>query len=306
MANIKGQITYALNQCFTEGVDKHSIKREIGFQKTERIYSENVYFHAKDTAKDIQGFLRENYPSVREVRQIKPEMVQAFLNSKTDHCTQKTVNEYAGRIDTIQRACEKIFKIELNWKQQIVVPKAYREKVDHRGVNDVMTKEDYAKIKEYCLNNISRDSNAIITISGDLGNRVRALCNIKIEKIDFENNTVDIKDKGSKWITRDMTLQVREILQNRVNKLNEQGITKGNVFEVQDNSVNKQLTRIEKKLGLDTTKSMHSIRRMVAQEKYDEYRKTMSIKDATNAVSEWLGHGKNRDAMLKECYIKIR
>lgn len=304
MANIKGQITYALNQCFTEGVDKHSIKREIGFQKTERIYSDNVYFHAKDTAKDIQGFLRENYPSVREVRQIKPEMVQAFLNSKTDHCTQKTVNEYAERLNTIQKACEKTFKIELNWKQEIVVPRAYREKLDTRGVNDIMTKEDYAKIKEYCLNNISKDSNAIIVVAGDLGNRVRALCNIKIEKIDFEKNTVQIRDKGGKWVTREMTPLVREILQKRVNDLKEKGITGGNIFNIRADSVNKQIKRIEKRLGLDNTKSIHSIRRMVAQEKYNEYRETMSMRDATNAVSEWLGHGKNRDAMLKESYIK--
>lgn len=307
MANIKGQITYALNQCFEEGVDKHSIKREIGFDKTERIYSRNVYFHAKDTAKDMQVFLRENYPSVKEVRQIKPEMLQEFLNSKTDHCTQKTVNEYANRLDTIQRACEKTFRIDLNWKQEIVVPKAYAEKLNTRGVNDVMTREDYNKIKEYCLNNLSKDSNAIIAISGTLGNRVKALCNIKIEKIDFEKNTVDIKDKGNKWITREMTQEVREILENRVNKLSEKGITQGNVFNIKSDSVNKQITRIEQRLGLDDTKSMHSIRRMVAQEKFDSYREQgLDIRTATDKVSEWLSHGKNRDAMLKECYIKLR
>lgn len=305
--NIKAQVTHAVNNFgYEDYLDKHSIKKEEGPQMTNRVFSQDARGLTKDVSNNIQTFLKENYSDVKLVKDIKSNMVQEFLESKKDHCTQRTVNTYAETLFKIEKCLEKAYKIELNWKSDVVVPQAYKQCLESRGVNDIMSKEDYDKIKEYCSKDTSKASNALILMQGDWGVRVKALCNILIEKVDFEKNTIDIKDKNGIWVKRDLTPETRSILEKRIDELKKKGITEGKIYDIKRDSLNKQLTRIEKKLGLDTDKSIHSIRRKIAQAKYDEFReKGLSPKEAATLVSNYLGHGDNREAMLRECYIKM-
>lgn len=57
------------------------------------------------------------------------------------------------------------------------------------------------------------------------------------------------------------------------------------------------------KLGLDHH-SWHSVRRRIAQDKYDAYRGSgMTRMDALSKVSLWLNHGPNRQKMVKKSYV---
>lgn len=71
------------------------------------------------------------------------------------------------------------------------------------------------------------------------------------------------------------------------------------------------LDRAEKALNIrekyaDADTGLHSIRKMLAQELYDKYRKDgMSKKDALNHVSEYLGHGKDRMETMRQYVLNI-
>ena len=71
----------------------------------------------------------------------------------------------------------------------------------------------------------------------------------------------------------------------------------GKLRAPKDNSLNKWLRRTEDKLGLDHH-SWHSVRRRIAQDKYDAYRGSgMTRMDALSKVSLWLNHGPNRQIL---------
>ncbi|XZK46581.1 hypothetical protein ACSXCQ_14880 (plasmid) [Clostridium perfringens] len=149
-----------------------------------------------------------------------------------------------------------------------------------RGVNSVITREDYNKILDYAEKNIS-ESGYAVRLQDFLGVRVEEVARISRENINLEDKTIKfVNTKGGRELTKDISIQ--------------------------GDSINRYLNRIEDKLGIERH-SNHDIRRLIAQEKYDSYRKNgLSIKEAANKTSEWLSHGDNRTELLEKSYIKLK
>lgn len=77
----------------------------------------------------------------------------------------------------------------------------------------------------------------------------------------------------------------------------------GKLIAPKDNSLNKWLNRTQDKLGLERH-SWHSVRRRIAQDKYDAFRGSgMTRSEALSQVSLWLNHGPNREQTMKESYV---
>ena len=80
------------------------------------------------------------------------------------------------------------------------------------------------------------------------------------------------------------------------------------LIPLKDGSVNKSLHRAMERSGvcqnlLDAKAGIHSIRKLVAQERYDQHKEAgRSKKDAAGEVSEYLGHGRDRKD-IREIYI---
>ena len=118
--------------------------------------------------------------------------------------------------------------------------------------------------------------------------------------VDMRHEMLHIRCKNGKWCDRPITPAIREIMTLK----HFQDSLVGEKFRpVKDNSINKQLRRIEDKLGIEQH-SFHDLRRRVAQDRYDVLRTSgLSRSECLQAVSVWLNHGKEREKMMLESYI---
>lgn len=174
-ANLMGQFTFAINKSFKENVDKHSYKLEHGQKMSNKVFSYESKFNLKDIAKNFCNFLKSENIQIKQVKDIKSEHIQAFLNSKANTCTQNTVNIYANGLHKLELVCNKVYpSCSVEWHKDIVIPIATRKTDSSKGVNSVISKEDYAKILNYARENPSQSADAI-RLQNYLGIRIEEL-----------------------------------------------------------------------------------------------------------------------------------
>lgn len=300
--NVKSQFHYCVNENFKENIDKHSYKKQNGSDMDAKIFSYTAKFNLLDVARNFSNYLKENFTEVKFIKDIKPEMVQKFLDIKAEACTQNTIKTYFQALCKLELLAEKTFKLkDLQWKEKCIIPKAEKEKCNNRGVNSVISETDLKKIIDYATENRSQGGDAI-RLQAFLGIRVQEIVGIKKQDIDLEKNVVVIKNtKGGKELLRKLTKEemgiVKEVLEKKYDK--------DRLLSIKSESVNDYLRTIEDKMNLDRH-SFHDIRRYVAQKKYDNCRQNGDSKEeAIRKTSFFLNHGCNRKVMLRECYIRI-
>ncbi|EGT3601634.1 tyrosine-type recombinase/integrase [Clostridium perfringens] len=301
--NINGQITYAINKCFKEGIDKRAYKIQAGRSMGDKVFSYAEKYRLKDMSKSLQKFLRDNGRDVNYVKDIQAEDIQAYLESaKARGCTQNTIDTYANSLFKIQEAINATYGVKTNWRSEISIPVAEKSQSVDRGVNSVITREDYNKILDYAAKNRS-ESGYAVRLQDFLGVRVEEVARISRDNINLEERTIKfVNTKGGRELTRDIPNDRVEL----VKEVLEHNYHEDRLFSIKGDSVNRYLNRIEDKLGIERH-SNHDIRRLIAQEKYDSYRENgLSIKEAANKTSEWLSHGDNRIVREKLYKIKIK
>ena len=301
--NLYGQMTYAINKNFKEGVDKRAYKQANGKKMSERIFSYGEKFRLKQLAKAFQIYAKENNLNVKLVKDIRPEQIQGFLEAAKERgCTQNTINSYANSLFKIQNAINATYNIDLKWREEIAIPQVERKNSFNRGVDSVISRDDYNKILNYTENNFSQ-SGLALQMQNWLGVRVEEIARIKKEFISLKDRTITFKNtKGGKKLIRNIPEDKMEFVKSVI----EHNFHKERLFSIEGKSINKYLNRVQDQLGLERH-SNHDIRRLIAQEKYNSFReKGMSIKEAANQTSKWLSHGDDRTSMLEKSYIKLK
>ena len=83
----------AINECFSYRYDKHSSKHITDQpEQSWRIYSFSAKSNLLDTAHNLCEYIKEHYPEVDKVRQIRPEYCQEWLDSKAKGgCSLNTI-----------------------------------------------------------------------------------------------------------------------------------------------------------------------------------------------------------------------
>ena len=81
MKNIKYQFLLAINNNFRESMDKNSDKAN-GIRNTNKIYSYASRKNLVKVSSAFGDFMKENYPEIRYVKDIRPEHIQSFLVHK--------------------------------------------------------------------------------------------------------------------------------------------------------------------------------------------------------------------------------
>ena len=301
--SLKHQFKEAIEHCFIPGADKHAIKRDKD-QKNKNMH--RIYSYAEretliDIAMCFVNFLREEFPDVRYVKQIKPRHCTAFLQSKPNNCTQATIVQYSRKLNKLSKIVNHHYYIHTNYKADI--PKSNR---GNEIRNVVMTREDLKIIL-----NRGKDctgKNALL-LTAETGLRVTSLVKLKVTDVDFENKTLFIyQDKGK----RSRTIPLNEAAFNHLKEFCK-GKEKWNyIFSAKDNnkkhikndSVNKFLRTNALKCGItkynDAKTGVHSIRKMVALELYYQKRAEGQnyIQAATYAI-KYIGHSSYRKDLVK-------
>ena len=301
--NLYGQMTYAINKNFKEGVDKRAYKQANGKGMGSKIFSYGEKYRLKQLAKSFQIYAKKNNLNVKLVKEIKAEYIQGFLEgAKERGCTQNTINSYANSLFKIQNTLNSTYNLNLKWREEIAIPQVEQKSSSTRGVDSVISREDYNKILNYAEENMSQ-SGLALQMQNWLGVRVEEIARIKKEFINLKEGTITFKNtKGGKKLIRDISANKIDFVKSII----EHNFHNERLFSIEGKSINKYLNRVQDQLGLERH-SNHDIRRLIAQEKYDSFReKGMSIKEAANETGKWLSHGDDRLNMLERSYIKLR
>lgn len=301
--NLSYQFKNAVDQAFSGGgTDKHSAKQQHTGNNMETVYSFAERKNLINTSHQIGDFIKDNYSGIKFVRDIKPSMIQDFLNSKANSCDKMTLGQYASRINKLEAVVNKLYKANVNWKNDLVVPVS----IKGNEVRDIaMSREDYTLI-------LSKDSiskaKIAIELSGRFGLRVSETCKMRPMDINFNTMQLHIHEsKGGR--SRDLPILPGDV--SFLKNIIEGKSVTDRIVNIKEDSVNKYLARTEKELGIrkeykEADTGIHCIRKMVAQERYDSYRaENMTRKGALNTVSHYLGHGDNRFATMEHYVLNI-
>lgn len=299
--NLKYQFLNAINSNFKEGMDKHSIKKE-GKMNGTRIFSFGDRKNLIDVASNFSNYMKENYPEIKMVKDINSNHVQSFLNSKSATCSQKTLEQYATKFNKLEKIVNNTYNTNANFKG-FAVPSA-KENTKIRNV--AMSKEDFKKLQQGFANSSSSAKTAI-ELSARAGLRVSETTKLQGRDINLSKGTIKVKDgKGG----RDREVKIRPEDKQFFADLKASVGDRERVCPVQPDSINKAVQRQMERVGIankyqDT--SIHSIRKMYAQEQYVRYREQgMEINQALGEVSKDLGHSENRLELMKEYVLDIK
>lgn len=298
--NLKYQFLNAINNNFKEGMDKHSIKANNQMNNT-RIFSYADRKNLIDVASNFSNFMKLNFSEVKQVKDVKAEHIQSFLNEKSKNCSNATLKQYESKFNKLQNVVNNTYKINANYRDFVTPTAVENTKIR----NSSMSREDFNKLQQ-SFSNSNSSAKIAIELTSKTGLRVSECTKLQARDINVEKSTIHVVDgKGG----RDRDITIREEDKQYFADLKAQYSDYERICPVKSDSINKAIQREMEKLDMkdkyaDT--SIHCIRKMYAQEQYDRYRDAgYEIKEALGAVSLDLGHSENRLELMKSYVLNI-
>lgn len=292
----------SIERSFKESMDKHSDKKN-GGSGGYKVYSQSDRKALVDTSAMFASWLGKHHPEIRYVKDIKVEHVQSFINSKSSDWNNTTVKTHISRFNKLDKIFDKSFKDYHKQLSGALVAPAGVNETKHRSV--AMTRNDFNKITAKANTGRSHVKTAL-EVAGRTGLRVSEISKLKGTDYDEKSGVLRVVDSKGK--------RSRNIFVKEEDKPYFEGLKakfgEGRVCPVQHESLNQALSRCMKSVELEQDytshkTSFHAIRKMVAQELYDELREQgFSQTDAWNDVSHHLGHGDGRDDLFKAYITK--
>lgn len=297
--NITYQMTSAIDNGFKPGMDKHSHKKQNNNESTYKIYSYSSRNEMIDFAHRFGKFIKENYPTIRQVKDIGIEQVNAYLASK-GNVTQKTMQHEVACLNKLSLCVNKKFGINTDFTTGRIVP--VMEVKRKRDV--VFTKKQIKGIKEYFDTKKDCYSKTAFYIGERFALRASEITKLQYRDIDWENKKLHIIDsKGKRSRAIDITQEDIVFLRKIT-----QGLSgKDKLIPLKPDSVCAYLNRACKHLGYDNIVrakiSYHSLRKYSISLKLKEKEKELGSKSAAKKYCmDYLGHGKNRSD-LQSVYL---
>jgi len=304
--NLQYQFINAIDQGFDNGGhDKHSDKHS--GKHLDTVYSYAERSNLVELSSQVGKYIKENYPTIKMVLDIKEGMIQSFLNTKANTCTKETLGQYASRINKLEHVVNNTYKGKASWYSDLIVPTSNVSEEKCRNIS--MSEKDYKAIlgRAYSMDSKSKAVTAI-ELAGRFAMRVSEACKLQPRDINFDKLELHIHEsKGGR--SRDIKITLEDV--EYLKKIIKGKAIDKSIVAIKEDSVNKYLSRAEEALNIrvryrNAYTGVHSIRKMVAQQRYDEYRsKGLSKKESLDLVAEYLGHGKNRAETMKQYILNI-
>lgn len=298
--NLKYQFLNAINNNFKENMDKHSIKANNQMDNT-RIFSYADRKNLIDVASNFSNFMKSNYSEVKQVKDVKTEHIQSFLNEKSNTCSTATLNQYQSKFNKLENVVNNTYNIDVNYRGFITPLTVENTKIRDSS----MSREDFNKLQQ-SFSNSSSSAKPAIELTSKCGLRVSECTKLQSRDIDLNKGVIRVIDgKGG----RDREVKIREEDKQYFADLKAQYSDYERICPVKPDSINKAIQRKMERLDMkdkyqDT--SIHCIRKMYAQEQYDRYREEgYEIKESLGKVSLDIGHSENRLELMKSYVLNI-
>ena len=291
--NLKYQFLTAINNHFAEGMDKHAIKRA-GQMDGTRIFSYADRTNLVDLASGFAEYMKQTHPQVKEVRHITTDHVQSFLATKSSTASQSTLAQYGSRFAKLERLVNDSYKsCNVDFHSVVVPPSS---KCSGKVRNQMLAASDYHTLLSSTTN--PNLHNALV-LSYCCGLRAAECSKIKASDWCAASGTLIIVDSKGK---RSREVKVPQQHIPAVNAV--MSSSAGRICDCQTESLQKAFRRQLATSGLaDTYKNgaFHTARKAYATNLYKECRNQgMSIQSSLSAVSKSLGHGANRNDLMKQ------
>lgn len=291
--NLQYQFKAAVEYGFKERMDKHSIKAELGNNKSDKVFSYKARKSLIQTGAQFAKYIKQNYPNVKYIKDILPEHAEGFLkDSIVRGCSNDTVRQYMARMGKLAILAEKKYHVEVAYMNGI---KVLLDLSKGKVRDKTFSREEFDLIMEHSKNSKSY-SRIGLKIAEITGARAEEITNIRIKDIDIENAIIHIHNgKGKR--SRDIPIKKKYI--EYVVKLVTGRNQEQKILPIRPNSLNQYLARQCEYLGIrqykESKTGIHAIRKMYATEAYNERRRSgMSHQEAWGEVSTILGHGRDR------------
>lgn len=295
--NLKRQMFNCIEKSFKQGRDKHSDKQN--GTTGDKTYANATRDALIDTSAMFATWMGKNHPEVRYIKDIKDSHVQGFINSKAKDWNNTTLKAHMSRFNKLDRIFDRNIK---DYSKQLVgklVTPVAKNETKFRSV--AMTRNDFNKITSKASGGRSCVKTAL-EVAGRTGLRVREIA--KLKGSDYDSN------KGILRVVESKGNRSREIPIKDADKPFFESLKAtygdGRVCPVQHESLSQALNRCMKSIDdleqdyRSHLTGFHSIRKMVAQEMYDDLKdQGYSQADAWNQTSHFLGHGDGRSDLFK-------
>jgi integrase len=280
-------------------MDKHAMKRS-GNMDGKRVFSFADRKNLIDLSAHFSGYMSEHHPEIRQLRDIQTDHIQGFLDAKAETVSQATLQQYESRFRKLELQINDTYKSAKVDFHSIVTPCS---KVNGGGKirNQMLAPAHFDQLVSTTSNPSLR---AGLILSREFGLRAAEIAKLKTSDITMpsdgkagEIRIVDSKGKRSRIlpIQPSQAATVEKALANA---------SGGRVVDCQTGSLQKAFRRELERSGLAESYpngSYHMTRKLFATERYQALRSSgCSVKQALDRVSRDLGHGANREQLMKE------
>lgn len=294
MDNLRHKLRTVIFMRFRPGANKHAAKG--AGNQHELIYSYRSFYALLDVVRTFWEWIQLSAFRLSSPTELTVEIIICFLEYKATSCVQTTVDWYRSMLASLGNYIRVYYKLR-EFDLHVPRVKAYQKTSGLRGAAAMMPREEYDRIRVYCMAHPSGSAYAVL-MENYLGGRVTDVC----ERMCIVQTKIRMKCKGGKLLFRQITPELEELLNNP--RFAAWRTENGRFSLPKSNSVNQFLRKLELRLGLPHH-SFHDIRRLLAQEYYDGLRKQgIEQKQALSLTGLWLNHGPNRQKLVLKSYVK--
>lgn len=286
--NIKYQFKYCIDTHFREGMDKHSIKRTR--KDNSKVYSYADRKNLIDLSANFANWLKENHSEIKQLRDIDSRHIQEFLNGKADNCSQKTLEQYQSHFRKLETLCNNTYNTNVDFHSSVTPISA---KNGGGKIRNIMCSDaQYQSLLKTTNNNLK----SALILSKNFGLRASECSKLQYKDIKEDGIYIaDSKGRRSRFVKAENKEQQEVLKQFRQEK-------NSRIINVQTGSLQQAFNRECKKRGIRFQNgAFHTLRKNFATAKFREYRnKGEGIQQALDSVSHVLGHGSNRNELMKQ------
>lgn len=304
--SIKHQLLHAINSNFKEGQDKHAMKRA-GYERQSSIFSYSDRKNLIDTAAGFANWLKSQSDPPRRLYEIQPRHIQAYLNAHAKDWTAATLKTRLSHLRKLEALAGRTYpNSTISFTEGVTLPAS--ASAPKRTVQ--VSEGDYGRLLSFSAQSKSQGRNAVF-LAGSCGLRVGEIAKLKGSDIAIQPDgsaTVRVVDSKGKR-SRTITLNNQDTVSHLAEIQREAG--EGRVCAVKSESLNTYLRRAFRALGMTEyvqhKTGFHALRKLAAQRHFDGCRQAgLSVKEALSDTSVFLGHGRDRDELMRHYVLDIK
>ena len=289
------QFNYAINQSFQPGTSKNNEKYGINYNKQEKIYSYADREQLRDTANAFSQYCKEK--GIKLIKDIKESDIKGFLSIKAETCTQRTIDQYASRINKLMTLSGNNYHFNPIRISSNNVPKT------QKGAIRTFAMSEYDYQKAFFSN---RDSKAKmgVELAHEFGLRSNEIVCLQVGDIKGDRIHICHGSKGGRERTIIAeTYQQKELIIKLSNYAKKKDLSDNDrIVNISKSSLHKyERIHLRENFGEKYKHSNnHAIRKNYAERTYLRYRSEgNSHKEAWGKTSLNLGHSFDRETLFK-------